>query len=36
MCNCTSRVHSFVCYLRNIATDFNRSAMNAGSAVNAR
>jgi hypothetical protein len=36
MCNCSGRIHTFVCYLRNIATDMNRSAMNAGRALNAR
>jgi hypothetical protein len=35
MCNCRNHVHSFVCFLRTFATDFNRSAMNAGSASNA-
>jgi len=36
MCNCTSHVHTFVCYLRNIAVDANRAAMGSGSARNAR
>lgn len=36
MCNCTGHVHSFVCYLRNIATDANKAAMEAGSKLNAR
>jgi hypothetical protein len=36
MCNCKCRIHSFVCFLRNIASDMNRSAMNAGKGLNAR
>ena len=36
MCNCTSHVHSFVCYLRNVATDANSVAMDNGTAKNAR
>ena len=36
MCNCSSRIHSFVCFLRNLATDANRQAMDAGSSKNAR
>lgn len=36
MCNCTNHVHTFVCYLRNIATDMNDNAMAAGSSKNAR
>lgn len=35
MCNCR-HVHSFACYLRNLATDANRAAMSNGSALNAR
>ena len=34
MCNCTTHVHSFVCFLRNLVTDANRQAMSNGSAVN--
>ena len=36
MCNCAGRIHSFACYLRNLATDANRAAMGAGSSKNAR
>ncbi len=36
MCNCTRHIHSFVCYLRNIAVNANASAYGAGSAPNAR
>jgi hypothetical protein len=36
MCNCTSRIHSFMCYLRNLATDANRAAQDCGSSKNAR
>ncbi len=36
MCSCQNHVHNFICFLRNLATDFNRSAMSAGSASNAR
>ena len=33
-CNCNSRIHSFVCFLRNIVTDANRAAMSAGNGMN--
>lgn len=36
MCNCKNRIHTFVCYLRNIAIDMNDSATRAGNAPNAR
>ena len=36
MCNCSSRIHSFACYLRNLATDANRPAMGQGTGKNAR
>jgi hypothetical protein len=36
MCNCTSHVHSFACYLRNIATAANESAVSQGNSKNAR
>ena len=36
MCNCINHVHTFACYLRNIATDANTIAMTNGSALNAR
>ena len=36
MCNCTSHVHSFACYLRNLATEATDITMTNGTAKNAR
>ena len=35
-CNCTDHIHSFLCYLRNMATDANESAKQYPDVKNAR